>query len=140
MLRVTPPKCCFPFHSPFACRQMPGLRLSIEVRCQELVFRNQKTASNASEYSDFSKASIRLPSIDLKDMVSNRIRNVPGLNPQCCRMKLRTRTSTTDKATVDEHSGGHFHFCQKSGKCVEVLSRLSCGSVVLHDDSYKLKY
>jgi len=52
MLTVSPPKCCFPFHSAFARRQMPGLSLSIKVRCQELVFRDQKTASNGSEYSD----------------------------------------------------------------------------------------
>ena len=125
---------------PFARRKMPGLRLSIKVRCQELVFRDQKTASNAAEYSDFSKASICLPSVVLKDMVSNRIRNVPGSNPQYCHTKVRIRTSTTDKATVDEHSGDHFHFCQKSSKCVEVLSRLSYDSMVLHDDSYKLKH
>ena len=133
-------KCCFPFQSPFARRQMPGLRLSIKVRCQELVFRDQKTASNVSEYSDFSKASICLPFVDLKDMASNRIRNVPGSNPQCCHTKVRTRTSTTDKANVDEHSGDHFHFRQKSSKSGEVLSRLSYGSTVLHDYSYKLKY
>jgi len=35
---------------------MPGLSLSIKVKCQELVFRDQKTASKGSEYSDFSKA------------------------------------------------------------------------------------
>jgi len=131
MLRVSPPKCSFPFHPPFARRQMLELRPSIKVRCQELVFCDQKTASNASVYSGFSKASM--------DMVSNRIRNVTGSNPQCCYTKVRTRTSTTDKVTVYEHSGGHLHFCQKSSKCVEVLSRLSYGSTVLHDDTYKLK-
>jgi hypothetical protein len=131
MLRVSLPKSCFPFHPPFARRYTPGLRLSIKVRWHELVFCDQKTASNASEYSDFSKASM--------DMVSYRIRNVTGSNPQCCFTEVRTRTSTTDEVTVYEHSGGNLHFSLNSSKCVEVLPGLSYGSTVLHDDTYKLK-
>lgn len=75
---------------------MRGLGLNIKFRCQELVFRDQKSASNVSVYSNFS-----LLSVDLKDMVSNRIRNVPGSNPQCCHTKVRTRTSTTDNALTN---------------------------------------
>lgn len=106
-------RCCFPFTLPFYADRCQDL-LGIKVTCHELVFRDQKTASNASEYSDFSKASICLRSVDLKDMVLNRIRNDPGSSPQCCHTNVRTRTSTTDKATVDEHSGGHLPFCQSA--------------------------